>query len=770
LTSSNSTRPLLTLLVLLATLFAPLVHAQFPLLKPKAEAPTTAAAAEPVDARAKAEAQLAEARRQQEAGQTKPEPGSDAQGLLVSDRQRILDRLVIAFIEQLNRLDELDEVRRSPPEDPRKQALIADFAGPPPYSALRVDAVRDEHEAVKQRLQRLMATERALATLKAGQVEEQRRASEAIRLAEDKLTRTKGQEEAEKGRQTLEMATLRRQLAEANLANIGLGQERNALEMKGLKIFGTEIEHLLARVLPEQRLSKDELEQQQAMLRKELSRLNSEVDALVAANTRRAAERERLIKVVDRADSTPQEARQLQLLEAKLETERIQLMTLTWLQILVQGTSDAWAQRYVGLQSEDAATRQAVITGLSQARAELASRKQIFEELQQAARAEVRDQELRVDVGTSDATSAAYQAELLATMKERLLAYQRVERISSRLQQQLERWLDDFGFQGKSSGSEDWKLVALQLAQAMKGIWDFEMFAVEDSTVIDGKTVTVSYGVTIGKSIGALLLFLIGYWLFALLARRLQRVMVTRFKVDEQVAIVVRRWAMIALGLVLLVFILNLARIPLTVFAFMGGALAIGIGFGTQTIIKNVISGIIILFERKIRVGDIIALGGMTGRVVAVDLRASTVRGFDGVEAVVPNSSFLENQVVNWTYSDTRRRREIRIGIAYGSPVREAAEIITGCAEDHGQVLKKPPPEVYFEDFGDSALLMVLVYWGELANDSRRIDSDLRFAIEKRLGAAGIAMPFPQRDVHLDTSQPLAVRITPAGESGGSAA
>jgi potassium efflux system protein len=250
-----------------------------------------------------------------------------------------------------------------------------------------------------------------------------------------------------------------------------------------------------------------------------------------------------------------------------------------------------------------------VITGLSQARAELTSRKQILEELQQAARAEVRDQELRVDAGTSDATSAAYQAELLATMKERLLAYQRVERVSSRLQQQIERWLDDFGFQGKSASSEDWKLVALQLAQTMKGIWNFEMFAVEDSTLIDGKTVTVSYGVTIGKSIGALLLFLIGYWLFALLARRLQRLMVTRFKVDEQVAIVVRRWAMIALGLVLLVFILNLARIPLTAFAFMGGALAIGIGFGTQTIIKNVISGIIILFERKIRVGDIIATG-----------------------------------------------------------------------------------------------------------------------------------------------------------------
>jgi potassium efflux system protein len=125
-----------------------------------------------------------------------------------------------------------------------------------------------------------------------------------------------------------------------------------------------------------------------------------------------------------------------------------------------------------------------------------------------------------------------------------------------------------------------------------------------------------------------------------------------------------------------------------------------------------VISGIIILFERKIRVGDIIALGGMTGHVVAVDLRASTVRGFDGVEALVPNSNFLENQVVNWTYSNPRIRREVRSASPTGLTVHQAAEIIAGCARDHGQILKDPPPEVFFEDFGDSALLLVLVFLG----------------------------------------------------------
>jgi hypothetical protein len=200
-------------------------------------------------------------------------------------------------------------------------------------------------------------------------------------------------------------------------------------------------------------------------------------------------------------------------------------------------------------------------------------------------------------------------------------------------------------------------------------------------------------------------------------------------------ASVIRRWAMISLAVLLIIFILNLARIPLTVFAFLGGALAIGIGFGTQTIIKNVISGIIILFERKIRVGDIIALGGMTGHVVAVDLRASTVRGFDGVEALVPNSSFLENQVVNWTYSNPRIRREVRIGVAYGSPVRRppksspAAPTITAGPEGptargllRGLRRQRPAhgPGLLGRTGADNLV-------------SRRVDSDLRYAMEKRL-------------------------------------
>jgi len=748
------------------TLLAGHALAQFPFkpAKPPAAAPAKeAATAESADPRARAEKQLADARRLLEA--SGPVGGN---GALTSERQRLLERLVVAYGERLKLFDELDALRDGRNDQARRQALYAEFAGPPPYSALRVDALRQEYDADRERLQTLASGERALEAQKRTQLEMQRRAQEAVRLAEDRLARARSDAEAEKERQAVELAALRRQLTDAELANMLAGDERIQAERKTLQAAAGELQDLIARVLPQQRLTKDESEQQQARLRDTVNKLAAETDRRLADNTRRAADRERLTKDTAAGEPSLADIRRLKLLDETLETDRVVLMTLNWLQNLSQAVGEAWKQRYAGLSTNDAGVRQKVVATLSRFREDMRTRKPLFEELAAGARIAARDQELRIDGTAFDAAAAAHETAVLDVLRQRVAAYERLILAAERFDRQLERWLaGDFGFSGEAAGSY-WKVGALELLQKLKHVWDFEMFAVEDSTVVDGKTVTVTYGVTIGKSIGALMLFILGYWLFSRLARRLQRVMVDRFGVNQQLASVIRRWVMISLAIVLIVFILNLARIPLTVFAFMGGALAIGIGFGTQTIIKNVISGIIILFERKIRVGDIIQLGGTTGHVTAVDLRASTVRGFDGVEALVPNSSFLENQVVNWTYSNSQIRREIRIGIAYGSPVHEAADIIAGCAEDHGQVLKDPPPAVFFEDFGDNALVMALVFWVELnaSVPGRRIDSDLRFAIEKRLRTAGIDIPFPQRDIRLNVGDALPVQVVPA--AGGS--
>ncbi|WP_169066712.1 mechanosensitive ion channel domain-containing protein [Candidatus Accumulibacter phosphatis] len=756
-------------------LLAPLADAQLSLPKQlfgaskEASKPAEATTTEAVDPRAEAATLLAEARRQQDEQRLKDRAATE-NGSPISERQRLLGRLVLLYGERVNLLDELDTLNNAPPETPNQRTLLAEFDGPPPYSALRVDALRDEYDTLSEHLKSLAAAGRALEEQQTELIDARKRASKAVRLAEDRLASANKREQVDKDRDNRELASLGQRQVEADLTTTTLGRELIQREVEKLQPLREKMQRLLARVLPEQRLSKEDFEQQKASLRGRQNRVSAEIDRVVAANSKLAAERERLAKLLTGADPNGPIAHRMRVLDVQMETGRLTLMTLSWLDGLIQIAGSAWEQRFVGFRSDDSATRQAVLSALQRTAEELASRQDLFREMQDGARTAVMQQALRLDNTSLSSSARSQESAILQALEKRVQDYQSVEIAGRQLYRQIKRWLKDFGYSGEAVDADDWKLGALQITNILKQIWDFEMFAVEDSTFVDGKTVSVSYGITVGKSIGAIALYIVGYWLFSLLSARLQRLMVSRFRVDQQLASVIRRWSMIALALVLVIFILNLARIPLTVFAFMGGALAIGIGFGTQTIIKNVISGIIILFERKIRVGDIVAIEGMTGYVTQVDLRASTLRGFDGLEALVPNSSLLENQIINWTYSNTHVRREIRIGIAYGSPVRDAADIISGCADDHGQVLSDPKPEVFFEDFGDNALLLVLVFWVELGPNlmGRRVDSDLRYAMEKRLGKAGITISFPQRDVHLDLSQPLPVRVVqaPASEGG----
>lgn len=758
------------LAICLALLGSTAAHAQSPVAgllpsssKALANKPAQVAKASPDNPRAQAEAQLEEARQQQSAERLENPKQSDSDKQPLSDLQRSLDILVLAYGERIEALDSLDAYKQLPPKKPETQALIDEFTAPPPYSAVRIDLLRNEQDALKQRLNSLHSAEHAFESEKRALIDNQRRAAEAVRLGDDKVARAANEKSAEQETKKRQLAVLHKKIAEANLTNVGVGLERVSLEIKNLNGIQIEIKSVLDRVIPAQQLTKEELARQQSRLNDDLTRVKTEIDRRLAENTRRMAERERLIKSNIGAAERKDQSQKIKLIDEQLTTDRMVLATTNWIKSLIEMTIDNWALRYAGLNSKDVATRESAITGLKAAKASIENRQQLFQELEVSTRTEVNDQEIRLKEALLDLDATRHESAILDLIKQRAMSFQRAELGNARAIRVIDRWLNDLGAVTSVEVSDQWAFRQQQVSRLFKDIWNFEMFAVEDATLIDGKTVTTTYGVTVGKSIGSLFLFALAYWFASFLLRRFERIMVRRFGVNEQLASVIRRWSLIALALLLIILILNLARIPLTAFAFMGGALAIGIGFGTQTIIKNVISGIIILFERKIRVGDIISLGGTTGYVTHVDLRASTLRGFDGIEALVPNSTLLENQVTNWTYSNHNIRREIRIGVAYGAPVHDAAEIILNCAKDHGQVRKDPPPEVFFEDFGDNALLMVLVFWVELGPNmvSRRVDSDLRYAMEKRLAAAGIGIPFPQRTIHLNLADALPVRQEP---------
>jgi small-conductance mechanosensitive channel len=214
----------------------------------------------------------------------------------------------------------------------------------------------------------------------------------------------------------------------------------------------------------------------------------------------------------------------------------------------------------------------------------------------------------------------------------------------------------------------------------------------------------------------------------------------TRLGVDPEVANLLRQWSQALLLTILIVTSLLWVKIPLTIFAFLGGAFAIGVGFGAQNLLKNVISGVLLLIERPLRVGDLIEVENVRGRVTTIGLRSSTVRDAKGVVTLIPNSSFLERHLTNWTYSSRIGRFSLRVGAPYGSSTQLVMDVLAGVAANHPHLLKTPEPQVLLEEFGNQARIFTLNYWLEirLDVDPHEVASELRFAIEQKFVEAGL--------------------------------
>ena len=210
---------------------------------------------------------------------------------------------------------------------------------------------------------------------------------------------------------------------------------------------------------------------------------------------------------------------------------------------------------------------------------------------------------------------------------------------------------------------------------------------------------------------------------------------------------------------ILVITTLDILSVPLTAFAFVSGAIAIGVGFGAQNIINNYISGWILMWERPVRIGDFLELDGVKGTVESINTRSTRVRRSDGVHLMVPNSKLLENTVVNWTLVDQFARTEVRVGVAYGSPTRKVADLLGQAVEAEDGILASPEAQIVFEAFGESSLDFDVVFWSRAADERalKLIRSALRYRISDILSENDIVIAFPQRDVHVDGSITLDV-------------
>jgi small-conductance mechanosensitive channel len=195
----------------------------------------------------------------------------------------------------------------------------------------------------------------------------------------------------------------------------------------------------------------------------------------------------------------------------------------------------------------------------------------------------------------------------------------------------------------------------------------------------------------------------------------------------------------------------GVAGIDLTKFGFLAGALGVGIGFGLQNIVSNFISGLILLFERPIEVGDVVDVTGAAGTVTQIGIRASKVLTFDGSEVIVPNADLISKSVVNWTGASPNRRFDVTVGVGYGSSMETVARSLLAAAGRTPGILAEPAAEAFFESFGASSLDWTLRVWVRM-DESGRVLSALRRAVAEELAGAGIEVPFPQQDVHIRTT------------------
>ena len=499
--------------------------------------------------------------------------------------------------------------------------------------------------------------------------------------------------------------------------------------------------------------------------------LRTETEALRSRQNKAASDESKALEDLQKIQASPNpDPALVELAEITLEAARARVSSIQQMITSIESFSqieafipEAYQHRLVLLDSGSTPReRQESIAALQSLHQRLTAWDVVANNSLKAITAALTNEQVRSNALPADDPRTTFSNRIRTTLWERQALLQRlIQSISIQLST-LDSWLALYLSTHQTPFHE--RLIGSlgTLRDAVKRIWNFPVNQYEEVIEKDGQRIITLRDISLGTVLIGIVLFIIAYCIAANISKRIQRALVRRKFIGENQARTLRNWLMLIVAFLLALATLNWLSIPLTIFAFLAGALAIGVGFGTQTIIRNFISGIILLFERKVRVGDTIEVDGVVGVVSEINTRSSIVRGFNGIENLIPNSLFLENRVVNWTLHNRNIRREIRLGVTYGAPTQEVIRILTEAADRHGLVLKDPAPIATLANFGDNSLDFILYFWIEQNEKTSAIvvESDLRIMIEKRLTEAGISVPFPQRDVHLEMSKPLQISLT----------
>ncbi|MCA9262965.1 MAG: mechanosensitive ion channel [Planctomycetales bacterium] len=342
--------------------------------------------------------------------------------------------------------------------------------------------------------------------------------------------------------------------------------------------------------------------------------------------------------------------------------------------------------------------------------------------------------------------SATYLQRLIGLYEQDLGNLRSVRRLSDKLLAEI----------GASSNSVNASERLRYVWDRVAGLWNYEIFKTSDDRPVFVRTFAL-----------AVIAFVIGLFLARVISRFLGSRLLPRFGVDANASSALQSLAYYVMLIGFSLGALRFANVPLTAFTILGGALAVGVGFGSQNIVNNFVSGLILLAECPIRVGDLIEVDGLFATVERVGARSTRLRTGANMEIIVPNSRLLETNVVNWTLSDSRIRCDVQVGVAYGSDLQRVKELLLKAAKTQPQVMFEPSPFVWFTDFADSSLNFRLCFWIHMNSLSQRLDIEtaVRFSIDRLFRESGVQIPFPQRDLNIGGSRPLTVRVVSDDEA-----
>ena len=705
------------------------------------------------------QARLGELRLQAVAGQDNA-AGSGLTPDETAEWRRLNLQLVYLLESREQALRDLKTLRREVPGDPGRSAWKG-FSGTPPYplAALvnlydHIYALRSDVDALE--VQRTVREANLTTFLKAREASEKQ-----LRRAEELLAKSAGKDSAVRARRQRDLARIRNEInSEGALAE----DVAQLLAAEKIRFRRKELQSLEEQYRAAETAS--------PLTREDLDRKLEELDA-------RRKDREKLLAAAIQEERSAKKALEKALTGASKtggETERIRLETASSKIEIYQGSlkilnfeEALWQDRYRLSRVEDLGELREKRAEVDKSLKQLGAWKEAFGKTAFSYAPLVHSENEKLRSGTLSKEEEGSVRSRVAAYQERQNLWGQVVQALNQVERVSTRWREDLEYRVEhASTAARTREAGKSLLSVFGTLWNTELYVAEETTVIEGQKIVRPFSVTVGKVGKALLILLAGLWGTRKLGNVMKHHAARRYGMDaSRMNQIERKWSFFTF-LLLLAFSLALVNIPLAVFAFFGGILAIGIGFGAQHLIGNFISSVILMFDRTISVGDIVEMEGQFGRVKSIGLRSSSIRRFDGVEVLVPNSQFLEQKVTNWTLSDQKVRYEIAVGAAYGSPTRETSGRILGVIREDERVLTSPEPVVLFESFGDNALMFRAFFWLALGveRDNRVVCSDLRHRIAEVLDEAGIVIAFPQRDVHLDTKVPIEVKVLP-GDRGG---